>query len=589
MTYVDHLITFLSIALLLGAGFWFSRRGGKSMTSFVLGNRSLPWWLGGSSMVAASSNVDSPLHQSGKVQRDGLPGAWFYWSQVVAQSFASVVFSRLWRRTGLNTVVEIYDLRYARPGGVILRVWSAFYASFIEGTLQLALGLLAMLKIWSVLVGKLAPVTLLGTTVPAELLLLIGAMILALAYSAAAGLLGVVAGDLLEFFFAIVGSYALMFFVYRAVGGPAGLEQGLADLGRSAALEFTPALGISLLSFFVVQAIGGACGTNNTNQRFLAIRDEREAMFSGVWRMVNHFFLRTWPWYVCGLAAIVLFAGQGIAREEAYPHLIRQYLPEGLRGLLFAGFVIAFMSSVGSLMHASGSVFVNDLYRPFIARRRTEKHYVNAARGAMVAFGAISIAIALMSEHILGLLQFFVKLVGAVGTVWLLRWFWWRVNSWGDLAAQLGAVPVTLFFESTLGKAWVAQLAGVFGAPSPDDHFGAAYILSVGTTAVIWLTVMWLTPPEPTAQLCEFYRRVRPYGWWGPIAKLCPEVKVTDSFRRDLTLSGALLGVSLALLFGAGCLFLARWLWAAGLLGAGGLLAWWLVRKIDRLPRSQLD
>ena len=586
MTFVDYLVTFAAIALLLGAGFWFSRRGGKSMTSFVLGNRSLPWWLGGSSMVAASSNVDSPLHQSGKVQRDGLPGAWFYWSQVVAQSFASVVFSRLWRRTGLNTVVEIYDLRYARPGGAILRVWSAFYASFIEGTLQLALGLLAMLKIWSVLVGKLDPVTLLGVTMPAELLLLIGAVVLALAYSTAAGLLGVVAGDLLEFLFAIVGSYALMFFVYRAVGGPSGLERGLAEIGRSAALEFTPAVGISLVAFFIVQTIGQACGTNNTNQRFLAIQDERQAMFSGVWRVVNHYFLRTWPWYVCGLAALVLFAGMGVPREEAYPQLIRTYLPEGMRGLLFAGFVIAFMSSVGSLMHASGSVFVNDLYRPFIAQGRAEKHYVNAARCAMVAFGAISIVIALMSDHILGLLQFFVKLVGAVGTVWLMRWFWWRVNSWADLAAQIGAVPVTLFYDSALGKIWVAKLAGVFGDPTPDDNFGAAYILSVGTTAVIWLTVMWLTRPEPTEQLCEFYRRVRPYGWWGPIAKLCPEVRVTDKFGRDLLLSGGLLGVSLSLLFGAGCLFLARWSWAAGLLGVGAVLAWWLVRRIDRMAKQ---
>ncbi len=585
MTFLDLLVTFVAIALLLGTGFWFSRRGGKSMTSFVLGNRSLPWWLGGSSMVAASSNVDSPLHQSGKVQRDGLPGAWFYWSQIVSQSFASVVFSRLWRRTGLNTVVEIYDLRYARPGGAIVRVWSAFYASFIEGTLQLALGLLAMLKIWSVLIGTLAPVSLFGASVPAELLLLIAAVVLALGYSAAAGLLGVVAGDLLEFFFAIVGSYALMAFVYRAVGGPSGLEKGLAEVGRSAALDFTPAAGISLISFFVVQSIGQACGTNNTNQRFLAIRDEREAMFSGVWRVVNHFFLRTWPWYVCGLAALVLFAGQGVAREEAYPRLIREYLPEGLRGLLFAGFVIAFMSSVGSLMHSSGSVFVNDLYRPFITKGRSEQHYVNAARCAMIAFGAISIVIALMSEHILELLQFFVKLVGAVGTVWLLRWFWWRVNSWADLSAQIGAVPVTLFYESATGKIWVSQLAGVFGPPSPDDSFGAAYILSVCTTAVIWLTVMMLTPAEPMDKLCEFYRRVRPYGWWGPVARLCPEVRVTDRIGRDLLLSAGLLGVSLSLLFGAGALLLARWAWAGVLLGIGMVLAWWLIRRIDQLPR----
>lgn len=583
MTALDFIITVAAIALLLGSGFWFARRGGKSMTSFVLGNRSLPWWLGGSAMVAGGSNVDSPLHQSGKVMRDGLPGAWFYWSQVVGQSFASIVFARLWRRTGLSTVVEFYDLRYGRPGGVVVRIWSACYTSFIEGTLQLALGLVAMLKLCTVLLGASAPLVVAGVGIPIEVVILVTGVVLALGYSAAAGLLGVVAGDLLEFLFAMAGSYALVFVVYRAVGGPSGLESGLVELGRTSALDFTPALGVALIAFFVVQPVAMACGTNNTNQRFLAIRDEREAMFSGVWRVVNHFFLRTWPWYICGLAAVVLFAGRDLPRENAYPLLIREYLPAGARGLLFAGFVVAFMSSVGSLMHASGSVFANDLYRPFLAPRRSERHYVGATRLAMVVFAAVGITIALSSTHILGLLQFFMKMIAAVGVVWLLRWFWWRVNAWADLAAQLGALPVALFYEHGPGRDWVAALAGSLGAASSDDVFGASYLLSVGTTTALWIVVMYLTPPEPMEKLCEFYRRVRPYGFWGPVARQCPEVKVTDRFGQDLMLSAGLLGVSLCLLFGAGLLFLARWGWAAGLLTAGALLAWWLVRRIDRL------
>jgi SSS family solute:Na+ symporter len=586
MTALDYLVTFISIVVLLGSGFWFARRGQKSMASFVLGNRSLPWWLGGSAMVAGGSNVDSPLHQSGKIQRDGLSGAWFYWSQVVGQSFASVVFSRLWRRTGLNTVVEFYEMRYSRSGGVIVRIWSACYTSFVEGTLQLALGLVAMLKLCTVLLGTAAPLEFGGFTVPVEVVILIGGVALALAYSTAAGLMGVVAGDVLEFVLALAGSYALLFVVYKAVGGPTGLEQGLIDLGRGAALDFTPSLGISLIAFFVVQSVAMACGTNNTNQRFLAIRDEREAVFSGVWRVVNHFFFRTWPWYLCGLAALVLFAGRDFPREEAYPMLVREFLPSGVRGLLFAGFVVAFMSSVGSLMHASGSVFTNDLYRPYIARQRSEKHYVMVSRLAMVMFAIIGIIIALSAQQILSLLQFFMKMVAAVGVVWLLRWFWWRVNAWADLSAQIGALPITLFYEHGPGRDWVISLAGFFGSPSPDDTFGASYILSVSTTTVLWMTVMFLTPPEPMEKLCEFYRRVRPYGWWGPVARLCPEVQVTDRVGRDLLFSAALLGISLSLLFGAGCLFLAKWSIAAALFALGAVIGWWLIRAINRTART---
>jgi Na+/proline symporter len=585
MHLVDYLVTAAAIGLLLGSGFWFSRRGGRSMTAFVLGNRSLPWWLGGSAMVAGSSNVDSPLHQSGKVMRDGLPGAWFYWSQVVGQSFAAVAFARLWRRTGLNTVVEFYELRYARPGGVVVRIWSAWYTSFIEGTLQLALGLVAMLKLCTVLLGASAPLLIGGVGVPVEVVILVMGVALALAYSTAAGLLGVVAGDLLEFLFALAGSYTLVFVVYRAVGGPAGLESGLAGLGRADALEFAPEFGVALIVYVLVQPLAMACGTSTTNQRYLAIRDEREAMFSGVWRVVNHFFLRTWPWYICGLAALVLFAGRDVPRENAYPLLVREYLPAGVRGLLFAAFAVAFMSSVGSLMHASGAVFTNDLYRPYLARGRSERHYVAASRLAMIAFAAVSITIALFSSHILGLLQFFMKMVAAVGVVWLLRWFWWRVNAWADLAAQLGALPVALFYEHGPGHAWVAGLAGWLGPARPDDHFGASCVLSVGTTTLLWIVVMYLTPPEPLAKLCEFYRRVRPYGWWGPVARHCPEVTVTDRVGRDLGMSTLLLGVSLCLLLGSGLLFLARWGAAVLLLGAGIALAWWLVLLIDRTSR----
>lgn len=585
MTPLDYAVVAAAVAVLLGAGLWFSRRGGRTTGDFILGGRRLPWWLAGTAMVAGSSNADSPLHQTGKIRRDGLPGAWFYWSQILNNVWHSIVFSRLWRRAEINTVVEFYSLRYAGRAQAVGRVWSMAFASFIEGTVSLALGVLAMIKISTVLLGLHAPVLVFGYSIPPDVLLALGGIALALAYSSVAGLLGVVAGDVVEFLLALGTSYLLMFIVYREVGWAPGLEAGLARLGEEGKLAFTPALGFTAFVFFVFQPLASLAGINVINQRYMALRDEREAMLSGVWRVINHFFIRGWPWYICGLASLILLPESSLSRELAYPTLIAEYLPAGLRGLMFAGFLVAFMSSVGAAMHAAGSVFVNDFYRPYLAPRASERHYVNAIRLAMLAFTVIATLIALSSDHVLGLLQFLTKIVYASGFAMLLRWFWWRVNGWADLAAQALALPVTLFFDHA--DAWfgfdpVAQVSRLLTGGTSDDLYAVSFTLTVTTTTVLWVTVMLLTPPEPAAKLDAFYRRIRPYGWWGPVARRCPEVVITDRVGEDLKLYILGVALSLGLLFGLGLLLLARWAGGSALLLSGLCAGALLVRGINR-------
>lgn len=583
MTSLDYIVVVLGVTVLLAAGFGASHWSRRRDTGdFILGGRKLPWWLAGTAMVAGASNCDSPLHQSAKIRREGLGGGWFYWTQVLAFVWHSIVFSRLWRRTEVNTVVEFYDIRYASRGGQIARQWSMVFASLLGGIIGLALGLLAMIKICQVLLGLTAPVLVAGHAIEPEVAIVVVGVALALSYTLVSGLLGVVAGDLVEFMIAMTCSYLLMWYAYRAVGYSEGLREGLTEIGRNEALSFTPAGGISLLVFFVVQPFASLAGDNALNQRFLAIRDERHAVLSGIWRLINHYFIRCWPWYLCGLTSLLLLPDLGIASETAYPRLIAEFMPEGLRGLMFAGFLVAFMSSVCSAMHTSGSVFVNDFYRVHIVKNASERHYVWAIRVSMLVIAGIGTSIALSSDQILRLLQIGMTIVGASGVLMLLRWFWWRVNGWADLAAQVLGLPVTLFFTQGPGREWVRALAARFGNGSADDNYGLAFLFTVVVSSALWIIVMLLTKPEPDEKLCAFYRKVRPYGFWGPVARLCPDVVVTDSFARDVVRYIYGLTLSLCLLFGLGLVLLGRPLIGGTCMTIGVTAGLLLLRSVNR-------
>ncbi|MBM4221349.1 MAG: hypothetical protein FJ170_05315, partial [Gammaproteobacteria bacterium] len=415
-----------------------------------------------------------------------------------------------------------------------------------------------------------------------EIVIVVTGVVLAISYSTVSGLLGVVAGDIVEFFLAIGSSYLLMYFVYREVGYAEGLREGLAKLGRSDMLSFTPSNALAVLTFFIVQPVATLAGNNTLNQRFLAMRDERQAMFSGIWRLLNHFFVRCWPWYVCGLASVVLLPNLA-ASEMVYPRLIVDYLPAGLRGVMFAGFLVAFMSSVSSNMHSSGSLFVNDFYRPYLVKKASDRHYVWAIRAAMLVMTVLATWIALASDEILKLLQFAMTMSAAAGFVMLLRWFWWRVNGWADFSAQLLSLPVTLFFVRGAGQDWVRAATQWCGGSSSDDNYGVAFLFTVATTTLLWGLVMLATPPEPAEKLAAFFRRVRPYGFWGPVARACPECVVTDDYWRDLRFYAYGLTLSLSLLFGMGLVLLGRPLIALTLLTLGAVAGRMLVRAIDRI------
>ena len=592
MVFLDYLVIAFYLVGVLLIGFYFSKRAGKNTEAFINAGRSLPWWLAGTSMIVGAFGADSPLHQSRKIRQTGLAGAWFYWCQIGYHMVNSLVFSKLWRRSELTTPIEFYDLRYAGSGKKAARMWSVFYNAFVEQSIFTALGLLGLLKIVEILFELPTSVSVLGLEVAPAVLMVIGTVVIAMAYSAASGVWGVVVTDFAEFIVAMGCSYLLMFFIYDDVGWASGLQTGLADVvgELGPVLEFWPSWGLALFVYLFIQPFVFGYGMTAVNQRYLATKDPREALFSGIWRSVTHFVLRGWPWYVAGLVSLLLLDGLALDSEMAYPMLIREYMPAGLKGLMVAGFLAAFMSSIDTSVHTSTSIFVTDLYRPYLKPEASEAHYVLVSRLSIIAFTTLSVAIALLADGILELLLLVMKMQAGFGLVMLLRWFWWRVNGWADLAAQVVALPLALFFEhddaicaalfETLGPtAWVMDLFGLSGL---DDHYAIQFMMICTMCTIVWITVMFLTKPEPPAQLNQFYRRIRPYGFWTPVAEQCPDVVPVDSLRDDVRHVVLGLGLCYGMLFALGGLLLAWWGFALGGLIAAALCGFFLIRSINR-------
>ena len=504
----------------------------------------------------------------------------------------SLVFSKLWRRSELTTPIEFYDLRYSGTGKKAARIWSVFYNAFVEQSIFTALGLLGLLRIVEILFELPPTVTLLGIEMSPALLIVIGTVIIAMAYSAASGVWGVVVTDFAEFFVAMGCSYVLMFIIYKEVGWAEGLTNGLANMTTELGpvLDFWPSWGLAIFVYVFIQPFVFGYGMTAVNQRYLATKDPREAMFSGIWRAVNHFVIRGWPWYVAGLVSLILLDGLALDSEMAYPMLIREYMPVGVLGLMVAGFLAAFMSSIDTSVHTSTSIFVTDLYRPYIKPDQPESHYVMVSRLSIIAFTTLSVWIALSSDSILDLLLLVMKMQAGFGLVMLLRWFWWRVNGWADLAAQVLALPVALFFEhddaicqALFGVEGVtSQVMAFFGLAGIDDRYAVQFLMICGICTLAWVVVMFTTKPEPHDQLAKFYRRVKPYGLWKPVAAACPEVEPTDSLKEDIVHVFLGLGLCYGALFSLGGLLLAWWGFAGVGTVVGAVCGYLLIRSIQQ-------
>ncbi|ARA91911.1 sodium:proline symporter [Rhodothermaceae bacterium RA] len=580
-----------------GIALYYYRRASRDTSEFFLGGRHMPWWLAGTSMVATTFAADTPLAVTELVAQNGIAGNWLWWNFVFGGMLTVFFFARLWRRSGVLTDVEFVELRYTGRAAAWLRGIKAVYFGLLLNVIIIGWVSLAM---ETVLTTLFPGMTLFGRTSFDVLgfefsaaLLLVGLLVLLVAvYSLLSGLWGVMVTDVFQFVIAIGGCIILAVWAVDLpeIGGLAGLRAKLPDstfrmlptIGEAAegagvlalsALAFVAYVGVQWWSSWYPGAEPG--GGGYIAQRMMSAKDEKHALFATLWFNVAHYCLRPWPWIIVALVALVLYPGLDDPRA-GFVLVMRDVLPPGLLGLLFAAFLAAFMSTISTQLNWGTSYLVNDLWRRFIRPDGDERHYVLVARITTFALGAISLFVTARLESISGAWGLILTASAGLGLVLILRWYWWRINAWSELAATVAPIVLT-------AAALVLQPMGIT-IPGLESPFPTNLFAVTAFTTVVWLVATFVTRPTEAATLDAFYRRIHPGGpGWKPVAARHPDV-VPDAGLGALALDW-LAGVVLvySTLFGVGNLLVGSTLTGVGCLVLAGLatgfLAWDLNRR----------
>jgi SSS family solute:Na+ symporter len=583
---VDWLFIVWYFVLSIGIGLYYSKRAGKSISEYFLSGRSLPWWLLGTSMVATTFSSDTPLAVTGIVIKDGVSGNWFWWNFMLGSALTVLFFAHLWRRAEVVTEVEFIDIRYSGRAARFLRGFKALYLGVPVSCITFGWVTLAMVKIIQ---------TIFGTSGLAALGICLG---LTVFYTTLSGLWGVVATDMLLFGVAMAGSIVLSVVSVEKAGGIGALVDAVRAAGAGTGKDYLsvfPPLGQALPLAFVVALFvqwwavyypGAEPGGGGwIAQRMLAGKDARHAVKGTLWFAVAHYVIRPWPWILTALAALVLFPGlTGAApgeMEAAYPRMIA-FLPKGVAGLVVASLFAAFMSTIESIVNLSGSFLLNDLYRPFIRKNASERHYVAASRVLVLIVSLLGAGFSYVLGSVKMGWQLVMELSAGIGLVLLLRWYWWRVNAWSEIAALCASAGTAVYLKVVPDNALVRGMGGALArAGFQVDAWGAGILVIVAVTTAAWLTVTFLTKPDDEEKLLAFYRKVRPGGFWGPVAR-----RNGGAYKLQAApFAGWGLAVLmiLFLLFGLGKVIFKEWGAGAAYLAAGGLAAFLLSKIIAKI------
>lgn len=562
LTSVDLLVIVIYGAVVIALGVLFARRAGRSVEDYFVAGRALPWWIAGTSIAATWFAADAPLATAGIVRERGLYANWLWWYEGTGIIMLVFFYAKLWRRAEIVTDAELIELRYSGKPAAILRGFSALYQGVLKNAVVMGWVMLAMVKFSQVLLGWEPAFTL---------AVCVG---VALVYTAAAGLWGVVATDLLQFVVGMLGSLILAGMVLSAVGGASAMVEGIRALPdpNPAALDLVPnAAHVGPLEFgsfaclILFLWVRSGQGDGYLAQRLFAAQDERQSMMGALWFAFAGIVLMTWPWIVVGLGSLLLLpassAGAELAAdpELAYPMMIGELLPVGLRGLVVASFLAAFMSTMDTHLCWGASYLVNDVYRRFMRRRAEEIHYVRVSRIAVALLAVLAALAAWQMNSIQRAWIYVIELTAGVAFVWLLRWYWWRVNAWAEITAMVGSVLlanggmlVGLAGRVGLAPTALTEAAAVFYGTEYD--FVRATVIVLACT-ILWVSVALATPADDPEVLEAFYRKVRPAGWWGPVSGAADEVVVDGStagrwlgfFLGTIFLYTSLLGVGYGL------------------------------------------
>ena len=598
MTPLDWIIVATTLAATLALAAVYARRASRSTDEFFGSGRSMPWWLAGTSMVATTFAADTPLAIAEIVASDGIAGNWLWWYAALGGILTVFFFAQLWQRSGVLTDVEFVEMRYAGRSAAWLRGVKAVYFGLFANAIIVGWVTLAMATVFKVLFPGL---TVFGAraldlgfaTLDAPMLAVGLLMLLVALYSLLSGLVGIAVTDAFQFVLAMGGSVALAVFALDLpkVGGVAGLRAAL----PAEAFSFFPQIAADPVEGAATLALSGAAfaafvgvqwwaswypgsepgGGGYVAQRMLSTRSEKDSVLATLWFTVAHYCLRPWPWILVGLCAVVLYPGLEAPRE-GYVMVMKETLPPGLLGLLFAAFLAAFMSTISTQLNWGTSYLVNDLYARFVRRDASPRHYVLVSRVLTFVLALFGFLVATRLESIGQAWGLVLSASAGLGLVLILRWYWWRITAWSELVATV--VPILLV---------ALQLAGVpvpfLTAEFPENLFGI-----VAITTVCWVAATFGLPGTRAETLDAFYRRTRPGGpGWAPVAARNADV-VPDAGLGRLAVRWAVgIVVVYASLFGLGWLLLGSPVQGALSLGvAGSALAFllWDLRQPVEAP-----
>jgi solute:Na+ symporter, SSS family len=561
---IDWAIVAFSLLICFVPALFFGKRAGKNTSEFFASGRSVPWWLAGLSMVATTFSSDTPNWVTEQVRKFGVAGNWQWWAFVLTGVATVFFFARLWRRSGVMTDLEFYELRYSGAAASMVRGFRALYLGLLYNCFIMGTVMLAACKIANILFGL----------PPWQTIVICG--VLNVVFAAHAGLWGVLVIDMIQFFIKMTAVIAAAYFALVEVARRTGAGESalgglrnLVDRLGSQQVNFagggqpviTPIDGtgqpildilpnfamwdLALAIFIMPIAVGWWAnwypgsepgGGSYIAQRMLASKSEKDSLGGTLFFNLAHYVLRPWPWIITALCSIIVFPELKdiqaafpaadpalIGHDSAFPAMLK-FLPVGFVGLMVGGLIAANSSTILTHLNWGASYLVHDFYRRFIRRAAPERHYVNAGRACTVLLYIVAGFLAVALESAQEAFQIIISIGAGTGLLYLLRWLWWRINAWCEIVAMASSfvVSVTFFILAKNGH----------GLP-----FAQTILISVGLTTVTWLLAAFLTPPTDEATLVAFYKKVRPAGpGWSSIRRAAGMVGAPTEDIRMATL-----------------------------------------------------
>ncbi|HLR90040.1 MAG TPA: sodium:solute symporter family protein [Balneolaceae bacterium] len=530
LTLIDWLVIGAYMLFTLFVGLWVMKKSGTDSTEFFAAGKNMPWWLLGISMVATTFSTDTPNLVTDIVRQNGVAGNWTWWAFLLSGMMTVFIYAHLWKRSGILTDVEFYELRYSGKPAAFLRGFRAIYLGLIFNVIIMASVSLAAIKLGTVIMGL----------TPLQTILIAGTI--TVIYSALGGLRSVLITDFFQFFLAILGGFAAAYvaLTHPDVGGFSGLFSNadvrplmnmLPDFSDSSQLWaiFIIPLAVQWWSVYYPGAEPG--GGGYVAQRMLAAKNENNAVGAVFIFNALHYALRPWPWIIVGLCSVIVFPSLD-SISEAFPHAsgvvghdmgypaMLTFLPVGWMGIVIAGLIAAYMSTISTHLNWGSSYIVHDFYRRFVRPKSTEKELVNVGRVSTVVLMILAGWLALAMTSALDNFQIILQIGAGTGLIFILRWFWWRVNAWSEISAMIVSFLIALYF-----RFWHAST----GLPVLNSW--QELLTGVVITTIVWVMVTYLTRPTSEDTLVSFCMKIRPGGpGWVRIREMADRrgVKISD-------------------------------------------------------------